>query len=139
MRIKILIEDQYTIAAVMQKDECPVQDALVNGYPNYEACSNGLLDMICRIAENGFKQFSSKQCHLINKDKKIYELIRGRLRLIFFHGKNKTIMICTEVVVKDTQKTDRKVVNRALKIYDDYYNSLQKDTLIETRDEDENE
>jgi len=139
MKIKILIEDQYTISAVMNGDRCPVHDVLVNGFPNYEANSNGLLDMITRIAKNGFHQFSSQQCHYIDQDKKIYELIRGRLRLIFFHGKNKTIMICTDIVVKDTQKANQKVVKRALKTYDDYYNSLREKTLIEIRDEDENE
>jgi len=138
MKIKILIEGQYTVSAIMDGDTCPVQDALLGDDPAYESYSLGLLDMLSRVAEGGLRQFSSKQSHYINEDPKIYEFIRGPLRLIYFHGKGNNVVVSTEVIVKKSRKADKKVVNRAKKVHNDYFESAHSNTLIEVRD-DENE
>lgn len=140
MKIKILVENQYIISGIMKDDRCLVEDFLSGSNSAYASSRSGLLDMIDRVANNGFQQFSSKQLHYINEDPKIYEFIRGDLRLIFFHGQGNNVVVSTEVIVKKSQKVDKKVVNRAKEAYKDYFESVKNDTLIEVRDnENENE
>lgn len=138
MKLKILVESRYIVSAIMNGDECPVQDALLEENSAYDSYTIGLLDMLERVGENGFQGFSSKQSHYINDEPKIFEFIRGPLRLIYFHGKDNNVVISTEVVVKKSQKADKKVVSRAIQAQKDYFKSVLDDTLIEIRD-DENE
>jgi hypothetical protein len=138
MKLKILAEDKYVISAIMDGDACPVEDALLEDDPAYGSYSVGLLDMLERVAKVGFEGFSSKQSHYINEDPKIFEFIRGPLRLIYFHGKDNNVVVSTEVVKKKSKKADKKVVKKAIQIRKDYFESIQNDTLIEIRD-DENQ
>lgn len=133
MKLKILVEGKYIVSAVMDGDVCPVEDALLDEDPAYESYSVGLLDMLERVAMDGFQKFSSKQSHYINEDPKIYEFIRGPLRLIYFHGKDSNVVVSTEVVVKKTKKADNKVVNRAIQARKDYFEAIQNNSLIEVR------
>lgn len=135
MKVKILTEGQYIISAIMDGDRCPVEDALLSDDPAHESQKLGLLDMLERAAEGGLQQFSSKQSHYINEDPKIYEFIRGPLRLIYFHGENNNVVVSTEVVVKKSQKADKKVVSKAKKMRKDYFEAIQNNTLIEVRDD----
>ena len=138
MKLKILVEGRYIVSAIMNGDACPVEDALLDEDPAYESYRSGLLNMLERVGEDGFKNFSAKQSHYINDDPKIYEFIRGPLRLIYFHGKENNVVVTTEIVVKKSTKADAKVVNRAKQIRKDYFESIQNNTLIEIRD-DENQ
>lgn len=135
MKVKILAEGQYIISAIMDGDRCPVEDAIISDDPAYESQMLGLLDMLNRAAAGGLRQFSSKQSHYINEDPKIYEFIRGPLRLIYFHGESNNVVVSTEVVVKKSQKADKKVVSKAKKVRKDYFEAIQNKTLIEVRDD----
>lgn len=139
MRIKILAEDRYIVSAIMDGDECQVEQSLCSPNAEFEAYSDGLLDMLERTAKSGWEQFSSKQVHFIDEKHKIYEFVRGRLRLIFFHGENSLLVVCTEVIVKKTQKADKKVVNRAIQAQKAYWKSVEDNCLTIIRDEDEDE
>lgn len=135
MKLKILAEDQYIISAIMSDDLCPIEDSFTRSDSNYKKNYIGLLDMLGRAAKSGLQQFSSEQSHLINSDPKIFEFIRGKLRLIYFHGRGNMIVVCTEIIVKKTQKSDTRVVNKAIKAYEDYFESIKKDSLIEVRED----
>jgi hypothetical protein len=136
MKLKILVEDQYIISAIMDGDSCPIEDwSLLKENSNYNRTYLGLIDMLQRAAKDGLQQFSSEQSHLINDDPKIYEFVRGRLRLIYFHGVKNTIVVGTEIVVKKTQKSEKKVVSRAINAYENYYDSVKQGTLIEVRED----
>lgn len=135
MKLKILAEDQYIISAIMCDDCCPIEDSFTRSDSNYEKNYIGLLDMLDRAAKCGLQQFSSEQSHLINSDPKIFEFIRGKLRLIYFHGKGNMIVVCTEIIVKKTQKSNKKVVNKAISAYKEYFESIKKDSLIEVRED----
>lgn len=134
MRIKILVEGEYVISAVMDGDTCAVEDVLLSGDTAIEGYCVGFLHMLEIVSKEGFKKFSSKQSHYINEDPKIYEFIRGPLRLIYFHGKDNNVVVSTEVVLKKSKKADKKVVHRAIQIRKDYFESIENNTLIEIRD-----
>ncbi|CAE6512561.1 hypothetical protein NMYAN_40136 [Nitrosomonas nitrosa] len=45
------------------------------------------------------------------------------------------IVVCTEIIVKKTQKSNKKVVNKAISAYKEYFESIKKDSLIEVRED----
>lgn len=136
MKIKILATGQYKVSAVSKEDgETPVYNDLTNGLPDqYNGSRDILLQKLKLISEYGFELFSSKLAHEICKEPKLYELVQNKLRLIFFHGNREMIAVCTEIIVKKTQKVDPKVVRRATKAYHDYWQSIENHSLFEVRE-----
>ncbi|MDN3512668.1 MAG: type II toxin-antitoxin system RelE/ParE family toxin [Candidatus Jettenia sp.] len=141
MEIKILFEDRFAISAIMKGNECPAEESIKgNMEERYIGNCNNLLLKLKQISRLGFEQLSNKMSHYVNKDPKIYEIIQGKLRLIYFHGEGNLIVVCTEVIVKNTQKVDKAVVNRAIRAYNDYHESVRNKTLVKIRENnDENE
>lgn len=136
MKVKILANGKFTIAAIMKGDSCPTYDSLNGGLQSqYQKHGNALLVKLDRIATDGFDNFSSSLSHLIHRNPNIYELIHGQLRLVYFHGGGKTIVVCTEVIIKKSQKADPHVVDRAKSAYRDYFHSIMKNSLIEIKEE----
>jgi len=138
MKIRILAKGEFTVSAIVEKDgTCPVFVDLTGGLPKqYERYGNTLLRKIELISENGFESLSSIAAHGICKNPKIYELIQGKLRLVFFHGKGEMVAVCTEIIVKKTQKVDPQVVERAKSAYKAYLQSIEDNDLYEIREED---
>lgn len=135
MKVKVLVKDQYVILVTMKGNSCPIEESSLAR--DYKRDFEGLLDMLQRAAQSGFHQFSSAQSHEINKNPKILEFIRGRLRLIYFHGQGKDIVVCTELFLKKTKKVPRALVEKAIKVNNAYLKSCQENTL-EVMDEEDN-
>lgn len=131
MKIRILANGKFKVSAIADEDgECPVYNDLKGNLSSqYERYGNNLLDKIDRISDGGFDSFSSKLVHEICKKPKLYELIQGKLRLIFFHGKGEMIAVCTEIIIKKTQKADPSAVRRAKDAYKAYWLSVDNGSL----------
>lgn len=97
----------------------------------YTRSGHSLLDKIYRISNEGFYSFSSKLAHEICKKPKLYELIQGKLRLIFFHGEKEMVAVCTEIIIKKTRKADKGAVDRATDAYKTYWQSIKDGNLNE--------
>lgn len=138
MKTKILAEGQYIVSSIMKNDTCPIEDSPLSTDSTFSRNYAGLMDVLERVAREGLQQFPSRLSHAINRDPKIYEFVRGRLRLIYFHGLGNTIVVCTEMVIKKTQKTDLKVIAKAIEAHNNYYRALNEGTLIVIGGEDEN-
>lgn len=116
----MLLKDRYTIAATMDGDACPADDFIAEGEARYEASRMGLSDLLARVAREGLDGLSSKMTHEADKRLKIYEFIKGDLRLFYFKGRDNTIVICTAGVIKKGQKADQKAVEKAAKFREEY-------------------
>lgn len=83
---------------------------------NYAKSVSGLHVMFSRLAEHGFKGLTSAQCHEIDKEHSLYELIKGDLRVVYFCDDGATV-ICSQVFVKKGNKTpdDEKAKARRIK------------------------
>lgn len=141
MKTKVLAEGQYVVSSIIKDGEdeaCPIEDSPLSRDSTFCRSHAGLMDVIERIAKDGLQQFPASLSHSINKDPKIYELIRGRLRLIYFHGCGNFVVICIEIVVKKTQKADRQVISRAIQAHNNYHQAVSQGTLEIIRGEDEN-
>lgn len=131
MKIRILANGEYKVSAIADDDgECPVYNDLMGNLPSqYISSGVGLLGKIERISNGELGSFPSKLTHKINDKPKLYELIQGDLRLVYFHGKEEMVAVCTEIIIKKTQKVDKSAVKRATKAYQTYWQSVNDGSL----------
>lgn len=114
MRVKLLVEGKVCdIVAVMDGDECPAADFLNDGDANTEAWRDALAALLEHVADEGLQNIPTALVRQANKNDKIYEFRKGRLRLFFFHGVGRQVAVCTTGVVKKTQKADGLAVKKA--------------------------
>ncbi|GFM73770.1 hypothetical protein PSCICL_47620 [Pseudomonas cichorii] len=95
----------------------------------FEANLNGLLIMMERHSKLGSDAFNTAQCHYVDQGEKIYEYIKGRLRIFWFEDDDK-IIVCTHGIVKKSQKTPGREIQKAIRVKRTYsqskiLNSLQ--------------
>lgn len=135
MRLKILKKGRYTIAAVMDGDGCPAEKFITSGEANYQASRLGLANLLDRISTDGFARLTSSMVHEANKQHKIYELIKGDLRLLYFKGMDDVIIVCTVGVLKKTQKADKSAVAQSIGWKNEYGAAVKNGTLtLETEE-----
>ncbi len=118
MKLLAISQAQYKVAAVVDEQgdklTCPVYEFFESIEKHYQGSADGLLALIERIANNGTQGLSPKLCHLVDEENKIYELIKGDLRLFFFKGHCDLIVIATHGIIKKTQHTKTSDKNRAI-------------------------
>jgi hypothetical protein len=137
MKVKVLAEDNFRIVAVMDGAECPAETFLQEGEKSTEAARFGLLEIIGHVAEKGLNAVPSGWFHEADKEKGIYEFIKGPLRLFFFKGNGKDIAICTSGVRKSGQKPDKSSVKKAAGLKKCYAAALANKTYEVVEDETE--
>ena len=111
MKLQTLLKDKYSIAAVVETknavDTCPAIDFLNEIESEFQSNADGIYTLMTYIAENGLQNISSKQCHLVDRENKIFELIKGNIRVFFFKGHRDLIVIATHGIIKKSQKTKK--------------------------------
>ena len=140
MELTVIFSDQFNITAVSNDGECDARDFLMDLPEQYQASSAGIFVLLQTVSSEGLAGLSDKQSHYVNKDEKIYEFIKGKLRLLYFIGKGNQLVICVCGYIKKTQKADSQMVNKAIRCRNEYFAAIASDTLIiieDTIDEDE--
>jgi hypothetical protein len=120
LKIKIIVKDKFEIASVVIKDSCCVESFFADLDKNYNSNAADLYAMMAHIATSGFDNLPPKWIHEIDKVEKIYELIKGDLRIPYFRGSNDRIIICGPGFVKKTQKTEASTKKAMKKLRDEY-------------------
>ncbi len=105
------------------QDHCPLLDGLANLEAVQEAHKQRLLALIELAAHEGLDALSIEQCHLIDRNEKIYEFRSGRLRVPFFKLESGKVVLCTHVFLKKTQKTPKTDVLKAARWKKTYENA----------------
>lgn len=86
MKLQTLVKKKFTVTAVIvEKDEdnCPLIDFLCDLPAQYQASVAGITAIMDEVAEKGLEVLSTKQCHSVDKDNKIYEIIKRRYPCFF--------------------------------------------------------
>ncbi len=132
MKLLSLEKHNYHVTAVIEtkagEDFCPLTEFLSdkeNG--QYSGSVDGFYSLIELFAASGREALNDKQCHYIHKKEKIWEFIKGDLRVCWFYPGKDKIIICSHGFVKQGQKADKKEVNKALKIKKAF--EAQKDNI----------
>jgi len=141
MKIQKLLTGKFTIAGVIEtknsEEHCPPVDFLDEIDSKYQKTAGGMYALIALIAENGLQNISSKLCHRVDEKNKIYELIKGDLRIFFFKGNKDLIIIATHGIIKKSQKTKQTDIDKAVKYKRRYQKAHDTNdlTIIEAEEE----
>jgi len=139
MRLKGLITDRrFRVMGVMVRNRCPAEFFLRIGPSHQAAHRRGLMVFLDRAADGGLSQFSSEIVHLVNQEEGIYEFIKGSLRLLFFKGEGRDLVICAGGYIKKGQKADPMEVAQAIRMKRDYLDA-RKSGFIQVVDDGEND
>ena len=139
MKLKRLVSDRFEILACMDDGSCPTEDFLQTGEETTVALREGLLEMLKVVAANGFasRAVPVAWTHEVNKKNKIFEFIKGPLRLFYFKGNGNQIVICTSGTRKSGRKADKGLVAQAVGFKKQYEQAVQSRSLI-VEEDDEN-
>lgn len=113
MQVKVLAEGAYQIVAVAADGVCEAEEFMSSGEESTKASRAGLQQMLEHIAEVGTQEMPQAWSHEASKRDKIYEFTKGSLRLFYFKGRGRQVVVCTSGVRKQTQKADKAAVRNA--------------------------
>lgn len=125
MSYHVLVKNKFTVAAieVIAEDwstSCPALTFLKKSFDDANTMSSckGYRALFELLAQQGPAGLTSSMMHEVNKNNAIMELIKGRLRLLFFVEKD--IIYLTNGYLKSTQKADAAEVAKAVKAKNDH-------------------
>lgn len=130
MELTIIFSDKYRIVAVSKNSVCKVTDFLQELEETYQASAQGLFGVMERVSRDGLDQLPHSLSHFVAKKEKIYEFVKGDLRLFYFKGHDNLLVICTSVIIKKTQKVDKKQVDLAVRLKLEYLQSVKDETIV---------
>lgn len=129
MDILLIHSNQYKVGAVGNATSCETMDFLMSQEASYQASADGLLNLLERISQDGLLNIPDVLSHCVDKNEKIYELIKGKLRLFYFKTEDDFLIICTTGLIKKTQTVDQKHVKRAIRLKNEYLDAVIQNTL----------
>lgn len=129
MKLKELFNDRFKIAAVMNGNDCLAESFITEGEAAYQASREGLVELLFRVAANGLLPLSSKLTHIVDETNKIYEFVKGDLRLFYFKGIDGVLIVCTAGVVKKGQKVDKRAVAAAIEWQRNYHSAVKRSEI----------
>lgn len=130
MEVLVTHSNRYKIGAVGNAESCESINDLMNFGACYQASSDGLFELLDRISKEGLSKISSKLSRRVDENENIYELRKGDLRLFYFKTDENFLIICTSALIKKSQAVDQKHVRKAIRIKNDYLDSVRQNTLI---------
>lgn len=129
MKVRVLIKDTFEIASVFVGDSCCVESFFAELDKSFNSNVADLLSMMEHMATHGFNRLPSGWSHEIDKQEKIFELIKGRLRIPYFRGSGDRIVVCGPGFIKKSQKTPDSVKTNMKRLRDTYFKSLDSGKL----------
>lgn len=142
MRLKILERGSWTVTAVEEMSQsgqydCPFETTLMSLGPNYDRSVDGLLALLEKLAQHGIRILNTDLCHEADSNNKIFEFIKGDIRLLWFYGAGNKIIICSHAFIKKRQKTPEAEKNRAIAIKDRYMKLVDSGKTVELVEQDD--
>lgn len=138
MKVELVQDGQaVTVLAVHMRGVVPLLVQLQALPPNLEKSKNELLGLISAIADGAVcvRDLSHDVCHEVNDKPKIFQLTKGRLRLLWFYGSHKPgreLMVCVNVFIKSTNRTPESEKGEAVKGQKRYKAASQANEIMES-------
>ena len=139
MKVLSIQQAKFHVGAVVQEKgdgtlTCDLLDDFNDIEATYEASRNRILEYFKQVAAGGPQALNTAQCHQVDANNKIYEFISGKLRVLFFQGTKGSLVICTHMFLKKTQKTPPKDLSKAIRAKKEY-EQAEKAGLVDWRKE----
>lgn len=129
MQLKVITKNNWSVCAIEDANgNCELLDWLAQNRAdgNYKSSADGLLAIFQHVAENGIQDLSDKLSHQIDSKNKLYEFIKGKLRVIYFVETGK-IIVCTHGFNKTQSQTIPKPEkDKAIKLKSTYESQSKK-------------
>lgn len=81
------------------------------------------------FASKGRERFNDDLCHYVDKEEKIFQFVKGDLRILWFYADVRKVIICTHGFVKDSNKTPKSETRRAIAEKDRYLRASRAGTI----------
>lgn len=110
MKIIQLTSKAWSVYAVVtdtniSEETCELLDFLDALPAKYRGSRDGMFQYFERFADLGQSAFNDATCHYVDKDEKIWEFIKGDLRILWFYAGHDKIIVCSHGFRKSGQKT----------------------------------
>jgi len=107
------------------QEVCPVVDFLNNQPKETAASAKGFRALFIRYSESGTNNLTTALFHEANKEEKIWEFIKGRLRVYCFIDSNNQAIILASCALKKGQKAPTRMIEEAVRIRERYLQDLE--------------
>lgn len=116
MQLKVLIAGKWRITSPMARCGSSEVEAFFDELAaDYQSNVSALLAMMEAHSNLGSEQFNHSQSHYVDQKEKIYEYIKGRLR-VFWYEDDDRVVICTHGIIKKSQKTPKREIDKAIRV-----------------------
>jgi phage-related protein len=134
MMLVVIAKTRYEVCAITGADEVEAValEFLVGAPPNMRASARGMFQLFERYAALGRQGLTSPLFHEAGADGRIWEFVKGQLRVYCFKDDN-GLVILTHGAVKRTQVTAKADLDRAMRMRDSYLTAKAQGRL--TREE----
>ncbi len=106
--------------------KCELLEFLNKLEENYRANRDDLYLLLDRIARDGPPRIADI-CHKVSRE--IWVLVKGDLRIFWFYGEERRMIICTHGIIKKDQKAKR-AIKHAEEIREAYLREASKGKLV---------
>ncbi|MCV4341078.1 type II toxin-antitoxin system RelE/ParE family toxin [Pseudomonas capsici] len=125
MRLQVLEAGKWTVTAPQEVDgngdyQCILIDSFNDLGANYSKSLIGMLSLLEKFSEHGQRMLNDDICHEADKNEKLFEFIKGDLRLLWFYGQGNKIIVCSHCFVKKGRKTPKAEKAIAIKFRETY-------------------
>ncbi|MBK9447556.1 MAG: type II toxin-antitoxin system RelE/ParE family toxin [Betaproteobacteria bacterium] len=118
MKLYRLERAQWDVTALVEECNdgitCPLTDFFGEAGKNYAGSINGMLDLFVRFSQSGPETFNDALCHYVDQNERIWEFVKGNIRVLWFYGTGSRIIVCSHGFIKKTAKVPPKEVKRAI-------------------------
>lgn len=132
MKLLVLESQLWDVAAIINEDEdcCPLTDFLAGLESKYKGSASGMFDLFERFSQSGRDTFNDDLCHYVDKNEKIWEFIKGDIRVLWFYGQGSRIIVCSHGFLKNSRKTPKNEVNQAIAAKKEYEDAASRNKVV---------
>lgn len=141
MKIYPLNSKAWSVYAVVNESDpndetCELLDFL-DGLPaKFHGSRDGMFQYFERFATLGQSAFNDAICHYVDKDEKIWEFIKGDIRVLWFYAGHDRVIICNHGFIKSSNKTPNSDKKKAIKAKKQYLNDKANNDIVIVEPED---
>ncbi len=132
MKLKLLESSTRNVVAVIESDggTCPVMDFLSSQPKNLAASAKGFKSLFKRYAESGRHNLTTSLFHEVDRNEKIWQFTKGRLRIFCYIDNDGKLLLLTHGAIKKSQKVAQNEVNRAIAVKNKYLVAKEESNII---------
>jgi hypothetical protein len=128
MRIVAVKKARFTVAALADDDAIEALDFILEAPTDLKGSAAGMLALFSRYAEGGRQYLPTAVFHEANRQKGIWQFIKGRLRIFCFIDDG-ALVILTHGAIKKSQKADPSEIRHAARLKAQYLAAKNRNEL----------